>query len=319
MAQAEQPIRIGVSACLLGQQVRFDGGHKESRLLTHTLSKFVEFVPVCPEMELGLGAPRESLRLVRDGRGVRLVAPRSGTDHTDGMRTWAKRRLAQLAEHDLCGYVLKKDSPSCGMERVRVYDSNGMPQKDGSGLFAAALREAFPHLPVEEEGRLEDAKLRENFFERVFAYARLKAHFSGRWTLGDLVRFHTSEKLLLMAHHEPSYRELGRLVAAAKKTERAALAARYQELFMGALEHVATTKKHVNALQHIVGHFREELAEEARAALRQAIEDYRLELVPLVVPITLLAHHARLLNLEYLVGQTYLEPSPRELRVRNHV
>lgn len=315
----EPAIRIGVSACLLGQQVRFDGGHKESRLLTHTLSKFVEFVPVCPEMELGLGAPRESLRLVRAGRDVRLVAPRSGTDHTDAMRAWARRRLAELAELDLCGYVLKKDSPSCGMQRVRVYDENGMPQKDGSGLYAAALREAFPHLPVEEEGRLEDAKLRENFFERVFAYARLKARFAGRWSVGDLVRFHTAEKLLLMAHHEPSYRELGRLVAGAKRADRAALAARYQELFMGALEHVATTKKHVNALQHIVGHFRDELAEPARAALRQAIEDYRLELVPLVVPITLLAHHARLLNLEYLVGQTYLEPSPRELRVRNHV
>lgn len=315
----EPTIRIGVSACLLGQQVRFDGGHKESRLLTHTLAQFVEFVPVCPEMELGLGAPRESLRLVREGKDVRLVAPRSGTDHTDAMKGWAKRRLAELVKLDLCGYVLKKDSPSCGMQRVRVYDENGMPTKDGSGLFAAALREALPHLPVEEEGRLEDAKLRENFFERVFAYARLKARFAGRWSVGDLVRFHTSEKLLLMAHHEPSYRELGRLVAAAKKTDRAALAARYQELFMGALEHVATTKKHVNALQHIVGHFRDELAEEARAALRQAIEDYRLELVPLVVPITLLAHHARLLNLEYLVGQTYLEPSPRELRVRNHV
>jgi len=210
---SDEPIRIGVSSCLLGERVRFDGGHKRSDFLVETLGHFVEFVPVCPEMEIGLGVPRETLRLVRDGidpRAIRLVANKRGLDHTDKMIAFAERRPAALAREELSGYVLKKDSPSCGMERVRVYGPSGMPTRDGTGLFTAALLQRYPSLPVEEEGRLSDPHLRENFVERVFAYRRLRSFFSGRWTLGGLVRFHTVHKLVLMAHSPKAYSELGR-------------------------------------------------------------------------------------------------------------
>lgn len=318
MSEQRDSVRIGASACLLGQRVRFDGGHKKDPFLTETLARLVELVPVCPELELGLGAPRESLRLVRRDGEVRLVAPRSGADHTDSMRRWAAGRLRALAALDLCGYVLKKDSPSCGMERVRVYGQGGAPAREGTGLFAQALLEAFPGLPVEEEGRLHDPRLRESFFERVFAYRRLQGLFRPGWRPGDLVRFHTAEKLLLMAHDEPRYRALGRLVAAVRRTPRAELEARYREGFMAALATRATTRTHTNVLQHMVGFLRGRLGAEARAEQREVIEDYRQGLIPLVVPITLLRHHVRACGVDYLAGQTYLEPSPKELMVRNH-
>src|SRR5271163_241932 len=219
----ERPIRIGVSSCLLGEEVRFDGGHKRNDFLTDTLGSFVEFVPVCPELEIGLGVPRESIRLVRDTTDaglIRLVGNKTGFDHTDRMNAYAERRTAALGREELCGYVLKKDSPSCGMERVRVYDSTGMPARNGVGLYAAALLRRFPGLPVEEEGRLNDPHLRENFVERVFAYRRLRSFFSARWTLGGLVQFHTAHKLVLMAHSPKAYGELGRFVANAKQVPR---------------------------------------------------------------------------------------------------
>lgn len=320
MSEAE-PIRVGISACLLGQEVRYDGGHKHDRFLTGTLAEFVEFVPVCPEVELGLGIPRETIRLVRDDDdAVRLVAPKSGTDHTKPMARFARRRAKQLAEHDLCGYILKKDSPSCGMERVKVYRANGMPStKDGRGLFAAALLERYPWLPVEEEGRLNDPGLRENFFVRVFAYRRLKSAFKPRWRVGDLVRFHTGEKLLLMAHDQSGYRALGKLVAAAKGRPRQELQAEYSELYMGSLRKLATPPRHVNVLQHIQGYFKKTLSDDARQELSEVIEDYRRGLVPLIVPITLLRHHVRAEGVEYLQGQVYLEPHPKELMLRNRV
>jgi uncharacterized protein YbbK (DUF523 family) len=213
----ETPIRVGISSCLLGQKVRYDGGHKRDAFLTDVFGPFVEWVPVCPEVEFGMGIPRESIRLVRDGEDVRLVGERSRTDYTATMRPWVRKRARELEKFDLCGYVLKKDSPSCGMERVRVYDANGVPSKTGRGLFADALISHFEALPVEEEGRLNDARLRENFVERVFAYHRLRALFSGRWTLGKLVAFHTAHKLQLLAHSPAGYRELGRLVASARR------------------------------------------------------------------------------------------------------
>ena len=207
----EEPIKIGVSSCLFGAKVRFDGGHKRSDFLVDTLGSFVEFVPVCPEVDIGLGVPRETLRLVRDGNAAhvpRLVTNKSGIDHTDKMNSYAERRVIALGREQLSGYVLKKDSPSCGMERVRVYGPSGAPTRDGSGLFAAALIRRYPNLPVEEEGRLNDPRLRENFVERLFAYRRLRSFFSSRWTLGRLVRFHTIHKLVLMAHSPKAYSEL---------------------------------------------------------------------------------------------------------------
>jgi uncharacterized protein YbbK (DUF523 family) len=232
------PIRIGVSACLLGQEVRFDGGHKRNDFLTGTLGDFVEFVAVCPEVDIGLGIPRQSLRLVRDHSGaVRMMANKSGADLTDTMNAYAERRAAALERDDLSGYVLKKGSPSCGMERVRIYGRAGMPVRDGRGLFAEALIRRLPNLPVEEEGRLNDPSLRENFIERVFAYHRMRALFGARirWTTGALVAFHTAHKLALMAHSPRAYTELGRLVADSKRIERAELRDRYSAQFMAAL------------------------------------------------------------------------------------
>ena len=316
-------IRIGVSACLLGQEVRFDGGHKRSDFLTGTLAGFVEFVAVCPEVDIGLGIPRESLRLVRNDSGaVRLVANKSGADLTDTMSAYAERRAAALEREDLSGYVLKKDSPSCGMERVRIYGHAGMPARDGRGLFAEALIRRLPNLPVEEEGRLNDPNLRENFIERVFAYHRLRALFAmrnPRWTAGALVAFHTAHKLTLMAHSPRAYAELGRLVAASKRIERAELCERYSAEFMAAMKKLATPARHVNVMQHIAGYLRDRCDADSRRELTEVIEEYRRATVPLVVPLTLIRHWVRRFNIAYLKGQTYLEPHPRELMLRNHV
>jgi uncharacterized protein YbgA (DUF1722 family)/uncharacterized protein YbbK (DUF523 family) len=311
-------IRIGISTCLLGEHVRFDGGHKRDPFLVDTLGRYVEWVPVCPEVEAGLGVPRESMHLRSSGDQVRLVTTRTGVDHTDTMRRYAARRVAALGAHDLCGYVLKKNSPSCGMERVKIYGRSG-PVASGRGLFAAALLQAFPHLPVEEEGRLNDPRLRENFVERAFAYRRLRSVFSGRWTIGGVVGFHTAHKLQLMAHSPQLYADLGRLVAGAKAVSRPALRASYQAQFMSALEVMATPKRQVNVLQHILGYFTDRLDSAARRELIDLIEEYRRGMLPLVVPLTLLRHHVRQFAIAYLQAQTYLDPHPKELMLRNHV
>jgi len=316
---ASFPIRIGVSACLLGEKVRFDGGHKRNPYLVETFGHYVEWVPVCPEVELGLGTPRETLRLVRISNDIRLLMPKTGADHTEAMRAYVVRRLAELAEEDLSGYVLKKDSPSCGMERVRIFDAHGVPAKSGQGLFAEALLQHFPNLPVEEEGRLTDPHLRENFIERVFAYTRLRSLFSGRWKVGDLIAFHTAHKLLLMAHSPHAYQNLGRLVAEAKSVPRAELRDRYESEFMGALREMATTKRHANVLQHMVGYFSKQLDSDSRQELQALLQDYRAGFLPLVVPLMLIRHYVRKCDVTYLRGQVYLEPHPKELMLRNHV
>lgn len=319
---SDEPIKIGVSSCLLGEQVRFDGGHKRSDFLVDTLGSFVEFVPVCPEVEIGLGVPRETLRLVRDGnaaRVARLVTNKTGIDHTDKMNSYAERRVIALEREELSGYVLKKDSPSCGMERVRVYGPSGMPARDGSGLFAGALVRRYPSLPVEEEGRLNDPHLRENFVERVFAYRRLRSFFSPRWTIGGLVEFHTAHKLALMAHSPKAYGELGRFVANARHLTRDKVPEHYELTFMEALKKLATTARHTNVLHHMLGYLRRHLDGTARGELVALIDDYRRGLVPLVVPITLFRHYVRKFDVAYLRGQVYLDPHPKELMLRNHV
>jgi len=317
--ETQAPVRIGISSCLLGQNVRFDGGHKRDAFLVGTFGRFVEWVAVCPEVEMGLGTPRETLRLVRRGDDVRFVMPKSGTDHTDAMRAWAEKRLDQLGREDLSGYVLKKDSPSCGMERVRLYDENGVPARTGRGAFAEALLRRFPTLPVEEEGRLGDMKLRENFVKRVFAYHRLKAFFSARWTLGGLVAFHTAHKLLLMAHSPQAYQTIGRLVARSKTLAREELRRAYEGGFMAALAVATNNRRHTNVLQHMAGYFSAQLPVDERKEMAGVIEDYRKGLVPLVVPLTLVRHHVRRLGVAYLQGQVYLEPHPKELMLLNHV
>lgn len=311
-------IRIGISACLLGQEVRFDGGHKRDLFLTTTLAPHVEFVAVCPEVEMGLGTPRETLRLVREDGRLRMITTRTAIDHTDAMKTWAARRLDALAAEDLSGYVLKKDSPSCGMERVKTYGAAG-PVRDGRGIYAEALLSRYPLLPVEEEGRLFDAKLRENFIERVFAFRRLKDLFAARWTAGALVRFHTAHKMSLLAHSTAAYNQLGQLVARAGAMDRSALRSEYEAGFMKTLAVPATRQRHTNVLNHMAGHLKKLVDGPSRVELAQCIDEYRKGLVPLIVPITLIRHYVRIHAIEYLAGQVYLEPHPRELMLRNHV
>ena len=315
-------VRIGISSCLLGEEVRHDGGHKRDPFLVQTLGPMVEWVTVCPEVEVGLGTPREAIRLVRDGKaidGVRLVTVRTGVDLTQRMRRYARQRARELAKEDLSGYILKKDSPSCGMSRVKVWQDKGMAERNGRGLFAAELMRQFPNMPTEEEGRLHDPQLRENFFDRVFMYRRLRGLFSGRWTLGELVAFHTAHKLVLMARSIQGYRELGRLVAEAKRVPRAELARRYEDELMAAMAKPATRARHTNTLQHAVGHFKQTLDQASRRELASVIEDYRLGLIPLIVPLTLIRHHARHQDVTYLLGQRYLDPELKELMLRNHV
>ncbi len=312
--------RIGISACLLGDQVRFDGGHKRDPFLTDVLAPHVEFVRVCPEVEVGMGTPRETLRLVRaEDATVRMVTTRTGIDHTGAMVAWSKGRLSELDRADLSGYILKKDSPSCGMERVKVFGESGMPERNGRGIFAAALLPRFPNLPVEEEGRLSDPRLRETFIERVFAYQRLQRFFSGRWAVGGLVQFHTAHKMSLLSHSTTRYRELGQLVAGATTMPRAVLRADYESRFMKTMALIATARRHTNVLMHMAGHLEKLLDTASKQELMECIDEYRRELVPLVVPLTLLRHHVRTHQVGDLLGQTYLEPHPRELMLRNRV
>jgi uncharacterized protein YbgA (DUF1722 family)/uncharacterized protein YbbK (DUF523 family) len=318
-ARSRTPILIGISSCLLGQKVRYDGGHKHDPFLTDTVGKFVTFVPFCPEMEIGLGAPRESIHLTSSSEGVRLVGVKSGRDLTDLMRTYAEKKASELERKDLSGAILKSNSPSCGMERVRIHGEAGPPARNGRGLFAQGLMEKLPRLPVEEEGRLNDPALRENFFERVFAYRRSRDFFSTDWGVGDLVAFHTREKLLVMAHAPAAYVSLGRLVALAKGQPRADLAARYETDLMEALKTPATARRHTNVLQHMAGYFKKLLTADEKQELAGVIEDFRLELLPLVAPLTLMRHHARRFQTAYLLDQSYVDPHPKELMLRNHV
>ena len=311
-------LRLGVSACLLGNEVRYDGGHKRHPFLTDLLGPFVEWVAVCPEVEAGFGTPREAMRLERGHDEVRLVTVRTKRDVTRSLQNAVAARVRQLASLDLDGYVLKKDSPSCGLFRVKVYGESGAAERTGRGLFAAGLAEAQPLLPLEEEGRLGDPKLREAFIERVFAYRRLRELGTATLRAGDLMRFHARHKLLLLAHAPAAYARLGRLVAGAKGRVARALFEEYATGFMAALAVPATRGRHVNVLQHMAGYF-EAADTESRRELAATIADYGRGLVPLVVPLTLIAHHARRHDVGYLLEQVYLQPHPKELMLRNHV
>lgn len=313
-----QQIKLGISACLLGEHVRYDGGHKLDHFLRDTLGQYVRFVPVCPEVECGLPVPRESMRLVGDAAAPRLLTARTGIDHTDRMHRWARKRLDELAREDLCGFVFKKNSPSSGMLRVKIYNAAGVPVHKGSGLFAKAFMQRFPRIPVEEEGRLHDPKLRENFIERIFALQRWRGLLTGGHSPGRLVAFHSREKLLLLSHSPNHYRTMGRLVADGKQHP-AALHEAYEALFMQALVLKSTAAKHVNVLQHILGYFKKELSADEKQEMLAIIGEYRAGHVPLIVPVTLANHYVRKYGQPYLAQQTYLNPHPVALQLRNHV
>ena len=316
---ADLPIRVGISSCLLGEEVRYDGGHQKDAYITGVLARHFTWVPVCPELEVGMGVPREPIRLVGDAASPRLLGVTSGTDHTDRMGAFARRRVEELRRRELSGYILKRGSPSCGLERVKLYTGDGPPARTGTGLFARALTDALPLLPVEEEGRLNDAHLRDNFITRVFAYRRLAALRAAEPSRAAVVEFHTAHKYLLLAHGPAAYARLGRLVAEAPRLPRAGWLDGYAAGFMAALATRATIKKHVNVLQHIVGFFKTRLAAAEKRELLGIIGDYAAGLVPLVVPITLINHHVARFDVAYVRDQIYLRPHPKELMLRNHV
>jgi uncharacterized protein YbgA (DUF1722 family)/uncharacterized protein YbbK (DUF523 family) len=293
--------------------VRFDGGHARSPFVTDALGPSVEWVPVCPEMEAGLGTPRETIRLVTIDGTRRAVTTRSGQDVTPALQAAVDARVEALAGANLSGFVLKKDSPSCGVERVRVYTPAGARTRDGRGLFADALMRRLPLLPVEEEGRLGDPLLRDQFLNRVFGYQRLRAFFDGAWTISTLVGFHTAQKLTLLAHRPEGYRTLGRMVAGAATMPRADLTTTYQREYMAILAVPPTTGRHVNVLQHAAGYCSPHLDADDRRELHAAIADFATGIVPLVVPRTLCHHHARRQGHRWLLDQSYFEPYPKTL------
>jgi uncharacterized protein YbgA (DUF1722 family)/uncharacterized protein YbbK (DUF523 family) len=313
------PIHVGISRCLLGEEVRFDGGHKRDRFLTDVLGRYVQWVPICPEVEAGLGTPREAMRLVGDAEQPRLMTITSERNMTTPVIQFTKRKLELLEQAELSGYIFKKDSPSCGIERVKLFNTRGMPTRTGVGLFARAFMERFPLVPIEDEGRLCDPALRDSFIERIFCYHRWQLLVRGPLTRGSIVRFHTAHKYLLMAHSREGYQSLGRLVARAHCYAPNALARLYGHQFMTTLAVKATRRKHVNVLQHLIGHLKDRLTSKERAELDGVLADYHQGLVPLIVPVTLIKHHVTMHEIEYIQNQVYLNPHPKELMLRNYI
>jgi uncharacterized protein YbgA (DUF1722 family)/uncharacterized protein YbbK (DUF523 family) len=313
-------VNLGISACLLGQQVRYDGGHKRDTYLVEVFGSYVTWVPVCPEVEMGLGVPRDTLRLELQGDDLRLIMPKTGVDYTERLRTFAGQRLAALAKDRLDGYILKKDSPSCGMERVRVYARDGMPRKAGQGLFASALTQYFPHLPVEEEGRLNDPRLRENFVTRVFAYRRWRQMAEQAISRAALLQFHAQHKFVLVAHSQAGTQRLGRLLAHPEQwADDQTLAAAYLDGFTDVMRRTPTRRSHTNALQHLAGYVSNRLDSDDRGELTAMIDQYRRGMLPLIVPVTLLRHYVRKFQVPYLLDQVYLTPHPHELMLLNQL
>jgi uncharacterized protein YbgA (DUF1722 family)/uncharacterized protein YbbK (DUF523 family) len=316
---AHDKITLGISSCLLGNNVRFDGGHAWDRYLTDTLGQYVEYVPVCPEVECGLSVPREAMRLVGNVNTPRLITVHSGKDYTDKMLRWARKRVSQLEQENLCGFIFKSKSPSSGMERAKVYNENGVPAKKGVGMFARSFMEHFPLLPVEDDGRLHDPGLRENFIVRIFAYQRWREVLEQKKKIGPLVDFHTRHKLLILSHSLRHYQIMGKLVASDKNIPLARLYAEYQSLLMESLAIKTTARKNSNVLQHMMGYFKEQLSADEKQELLEIINQYRQEIVPLIVPVTLINHYVRTDDQPYLKNQYYLHPHPAELQLRNHV
>jgi len=314
-----EKIKLGISACLLGENVRYDGGHKLDRFLTDTLRQYVEYVPVCPEVECGLGVPRESMHLEGNPDSPRLVTIRTKQDMTDCMVKWAQKRVVQLEKKDLCGFIFKSDSPSSGMDRIRVYNEKGIPVKKGVGIFARIFMDHFSLLPVEDEGRLHDPELRENFIERIFTLKRWREVLGKKESRGNVVDFHTKHKLLILSHSPKHYQMMGKLVAQAKNLPLKELYREYQTLLMESLGLKTTPKKNANVLQHMMGYFKEQLSPDEKQELLEVIDLYRKEIIPLIVPITLINHYVRKYDQPYLKKQIYLNPHPLELQLRNHV
>ncbi|WP_299789277.1 DUF523 and DUF1722 domain-containing protein [uncultured Shewanella sp.] len=310
-------IKVGISACLMGEKVRFDSGHKKNSYINSTLGDYFEFSSFCPEVDIGLGVPRQAIRLVSSDKGVRAVGSRTPElDVTELLYHSAENRREWHEE--LCGYILKKDSPSCGMERVKLYSSQ-MAERKGVGLYAARLMKNFPHLPVEEEGRLGDARLRENFIQRVYIYSRWRALNQEGLSLSKLQHFHARHKYIFMSHDQNKAKLLGNLLANGKSSDLSTLSLTYLAEMMSLLKKVASRSNHVNTLQHIQGYLKKQLTADDKQEMQACIEDYRKGLLPLIVPITLLRHHFRLSPDTYITESYYMQPHPGELMLLNNL
>jgi len=314
-----QKIKIGISSCLLGEKVRYDGGHRLDRYITDTLGHYFEWFPVCPEVEYGLPVPRESMHLIGDTASPRLVTVRTGVDHTEGMKKWAEDKLRQLEKEDLCGFIFKSKSPSSGIGGIKVYTSSGMPNNKGTGIFGGAFMHYFPLIPVIDDGRLHNPNLRENFIEQVLIYKRWNTFIKNGPKIKDLIVFHTNLKLLIFSHSPKHYSTLGKLVAQAKKYQPDVLYSEYIRILMEGLRLPATIKKNTNVLLHIAGYFKKQLSSEDKRELLEVIDQYHKGYIPLIVPIVLINHYVRKFDEPYLKMQFYLNPHPVELMLRNHV
>jgi uncharacterized protein YbgA (DUF1722 family)/uncharacterized protein YbbK (DUF523 family) len=314
-----EKIRLGISSCLLGQRVRYDGGHKLDHFLVDTLGKFVEWVPVCPEVESGLPVPRDAMRLVGSTDAPRIVTIRTGTDQTSRLTRWAEGKLSELEEAGLCGFVFKSRSPSSGIRDVKIYTPAGVPSQKGAGIFGKAFIERFPLLPAEDDGRLNDPMLRENFIERVFVFKRWRELIEKGLTAGSLVNFHSDHKLLILSHSPVHYRSLGLMVAHAKERSMKALQSTYITSLMEGLRLISTPAKNSNVLHHVMGYFKKSISSGEKEELLEIIGNYRKGLIPLIVPVVLLNHYVRIYDVAYLKRQYYLNPHPLELMLRNHV
>ena len=309
-----------MSSCLLGEEVRWDGDHKYDQYVRDVLGSYFDYVSICPEVDVGMGVPRETVALYGTLENPKMITKRSKTDWTKKMNHYTKDRIHELTKENLCGYVFKNKSPSCGIGKVPIYSEFGSSRmRHGSGVFASSFVKVFPLVPVEDEGRLHDPVIRENFIVRIFCFHRLQLLVRKSFSIGSLVRFHTRHKFLILSHSRKKYDDMGELVANAKKIKTAELKTRYSKLFMAALTYKSTPKKNTDVLLHMVGFLKKILTREGKKDILSVIEDYRNELLPLVVPVTLIYHQVKKHNIEYLLDQVYLNPHPKELMLRNHV
>ncbi|MBO9491174.1 DUF1722 domain-containing protein [Endozoicomonas sp. G2_1] len=322
MAINRQKITLGISACLMGQEVRFDRSHKKSNFCVNELGKHVQYKSYCPEVAIGLPVPRATIRQTRigdnDSNIIKVSRPDGSGDVTDALTEYGQNVATKI--DDLSGFIFTAKSPSCGMERVKVYYQHGKgASSDGVGLFAKEIMAANPLLPCEESGRLNDPLIKENFVLRVYAYHQWQCLVDSGLSKHKLFDFHSQYKYLIMSHSNQAYRELGRLLGDGLKeadADIANVAGAYIAGFMNALKKKASRKSHANTLQHLQGYFSKQLTKIEKQELTEQIDEYRKGLIPLIVPLTLIKHYLLEFPKPYLASQKYLEPYPAELKLR---
>jgi uncharacterized protein YbgA (DUF1722 family)/uncharacterized protein YbbK (DUF523 family) len=314
-----EKVKIGISSCLLGKKVRYDGGHKLDRYITDTLGQYFDWVPVCPEVEYGLPVPREAMHLTGKPDSPRLLTIHSRVDHTEGMLKWVCKKLKELEKDKLCGFIFRSKSPSSGIRGVKIYTSSGILNRTGAGIFGGAFMQHFPLIPVIDDSGLHNPGLRENFIEKVFVYKRWNELINKGRAIRDLITFHTEHKLLILSHSPKHYKALGRLVANVKKFKSEKFCSEYIKILMDGLHLIATVKKNTNVLLHTIGHFKKLLSTDEKHELLEIIENYRKGYIPLIVPVVLINHYVRKFDIQYLKRQYYLNPQATELMLRNHV